>query len=96
MPTLLVRCQKCGEEFPTPIGVTGTTLSGVLISGLTHRCPHCGAEGQYFTQDYHVPTETAERPETRANVAVTAPSDEVRAENQVDMVKVAGYGVKPS
>ncbi|MCI4327274.1 MAG: hypothetical protein L3K16_06545 [Thermoplasmata archaeon] len=95
MPTLYVTCHNCHTEFPTPIGVTDQGLSGVLISGLTHKCPNCGEEAQYFTQDYHVPTATSGRVESGADVAVKNEGDERRAENQVDMVKLAGYGVKP-
>jgi hypothetical protein len=95
MPTLYLKCRNCGKEFPTPIGVTEQGLHGVMISGMTHKCPHCGQEAQYFTQDYHVPAATADRPESASDVAVKADSNERRAENQVDMVKVAGYGVGP-
>jgi hypothetical protein len=95
MPTLYVTCHECHTEFPTPIGVTDQGLSGVLISGMVHTCPKCGHEGQFFTQDYHIPAATSGRVESGADVAVKTQTDEKRAENQVDMVKVAGYGVKP-
>jgi hypothetical protein len=55
MPTLFVKCRKCGAEFPTPIGVTDPKFQGnLLISGLQHRCPSCHAESEYSTADYFI------------------------------------------
>jgi hypothetical protein len=61
MPTLFLRCGTCRVEFPTPIAVTTADFQGkLLISGLTHRCPKCGAQDQFFTADYFVHPEEAE------------------------------------
>jgi hypothetical protein len=56
MPTLFLTCRKCGLEFPTPIAVANEgTQATVMISGLEHVCPSCGAKDQFFTGDYHLP-----------------------------------------
>ena len=95
MPTLFLTCQSCHEEFPTPIGVTDPALTGVIISGMPHRCPACGVEGRYSTQDYHVPRETLKEVEHEENRAIEDRDHEVEAKQHVDTVRLAGYGVKP-
>ena len=89
MPSLFVRCHSCSEEFPSGIAVSSEeALHGVAMNGLRHKCPKCGAEGQYFTGDYYVP-KGIERIKEDAPDQVT-PS---KAAQQEEAVKMSGYGV---
>jgi hypothetical protein len=88
MPLLLLNCRHCGEEFPSGIGVNEAALHGVTMAGLHHRCPHCGVEEEYYTNDYHaavVPTV----PEPSAPGESTAAHGEHREEAN----KMAAFGV---
>jgi len=55
VPTLFVKCEACGGEFPTPIGQPEGAATGIIISGLRLRCPKCGQERAYDTSDFHFP-----------------------------------------
>jgi hypothetical protein len=60
MPTLFLKCRSCAVEFPTPIALTSESIqANILISGLEHACPACGARDQFFTADYFLPKEGA-------------------------------------
>ncbi|MFZ0830316.1 MAG: hypothetical protein WCB18_02455 [Thermoplasmata archaeon] len=54
MPSLFVTCHRCRFEFPTGIAITGP-IGTLSVFGLRHRCPRCGSEGAYYTQEYHFP-----------------------------------------
>lgn len=95
MPTLFLTCRSCGEEFPTPIGVTDPKLTGVIISGMSHRCPGCGADDKFSTQDYHVPKETVQEVQAEANRAIEDRAHEIEEKQRADTIRLAGYGVKP-
>lgn len=55
MPTLFVRCRVCRTEFPTRLAVGEEDRSTLVVSGLSQRCPSCGAEELYYTKDVFVP-----------------------------------------
>jgi hypothetical protein len=57
MPTLFLKCRTCAVDFPTPIAVTDGSVHGqLMISGMEHVCPSCGARDKFFTADYFIPT----------------------------------------
>lgn len=89
MPSLMLDCRSCHAEFPSGIGVNETALRGVTMAGLRHRCPHCGAEDQYYTNDYHL----AKAP---VDAAAKVPSEEhapVTAERREEANRMVGFGV---
>ncbi len=59
MPTLFVRCPRCGNRFPTPLAVASSHEPTLLVTGLPLECPRCGAEARYFTKDLLSPAEPA-------------------------------------
>lgn len=61
MPTLFVRCHRCGREFPSGIAPTDGELGRVELLGVLHRCPHCRDLSRYDTPEYYFPAR-AERP----------------------------------
>ncbi|MCI4341106.1 MAG: hypothetical protein L3K11_01840 [Thermoplasmata archaeon] len=88
MPSLMLDCRHCGEEFPSGIGVNESALHGVTMAGLHHRCPHCGVDEEYYTNDYHLAAALTE--------GEPAPPEEttaVRAEHREEANKMAAYGV---
>lgn len=89
MPSLFVKCEKCGEEFPSKIAVsTPQILQGLSLNGLDHTCPKCGTVGVFFTKDYFIP-------EGIEKVNRDAPSElsAAGAAQQEEAVKLSGYGV---
>jgi DNA-directed RNA polymerase subunit RPC12/RpoP len=95
LPTLYLKCRKCAKEFPTPIGVTEAGLKGVIISGLIHRCPHCGHEDQYNTHDYHLPEGLPDPAAAETKPLAADPKLENQAKKDAASEKLAGYGVVP-
>jgi hypothetical protein len=89
MPTLFVKCRKCDGDFPTPIGEAKAGSGGVLISGLPLKCPKCGREDQYSTEDFHIPAAAAA--EAEGNVAKESISNEHQAKKELEREKNAGY-----
>ena len=96
MPTLFLKCRKCGVEFPTPIGVTDAGLQGsIIISGLTHRCPNCGVEDQYYTTDYFVHKKEAEAAGAGSTATISGDKEadeKTQRESQAD--RLAGFAVE--
>ena len=93
VPTLFVKCRKCGSEFATPIGEPKTGASGVIISGLQLRCPECGHDDQYSTADFHVPADSKGPPSGGRGSAQEDRSTEHEAKQDAAQEKLAGYGV---
>jgi hypothetical protein len=93
MPTLFLSCKHCHAEFPTPIAVTEAGLGDVLITGLQHTCPHCGATESYYTQDYHVPTELLGQEGEEIHPPSPDEVDAMRTEMTAE--KLSGFGVVP-
>jgi hypothetical protein len=88
MPSLMLVCRNCHEEFPSGIGVSEKALHGVTMAGLHHRCPHCGTVEHYYTNDYHA----AQAP---IDVIPTAQESEAAeaAQQREEANRMAGYGV---
>lgn len=96
MPTLFVKCRACGTDFPTRIGEPKTGVpGGVIISGLKLRCPKCGKEDQYSTQDFHVPVDTTGPPGGGRAKAEPNPTSEHEGHEEAAQQKEAGHGVVP-
>jgi hypothetical protein len=93
MPTLFLTCHHCEKEFPTPIAVTEAGLHDVLITGMVHLCPHCGKVDQYYTADYHVPTELVEQMPKDPTPMEPAPDAAEELRIQENANKLAGYAV---
>jgi hypothetical protein len=93
MPTLYVKCRQCQKEFPTPIAVTEGGLHDVLITGHTHVCPECGHADQYFTQDYHVPSELVDQLKAPASPLNEDQAAAAATQTEVTASKLAGYSV---
>jgi len=93
MPTLFLKCAQCGKEFPTPIAVTEAGLRDVLITGMTHVCPHCAHADQYFTQDYHVPPGLVDRVAAPSTPLEEDPAAAADTRTEVIASKLAGYSV---
>ena len=89
MPSLFLKCRACGKGFPSRIGVTEEAIHGVSMNGLTHRCPQCGQEDQYFTADYFVPKAT----EDAAGAEPESAAESHESSAQVQARKLSGYGV---
>jgi hypothetical protein len=89
MPSLFVKCEKCGEEFPSMIAVTSAQiLQGLSINGLQHTCPKCGTVGQFFTKDYFIPGGIEKAtPDAPAEMSAAGGA---QAE---ESMKMSGYGV---
>jgi hypothetical protein len=88
MPSLMLICRSCHEEFPSGIGVNETALHGVTMAGLHHRCPHCGAEEEYYTNDYHLAkSPTAAEPTVHEMEAAEA------AQQREEANRMAAFGV---
>jgi hypothetical protein len=88
MPSLMLDCRSCHAEFPSGIGVNEVALHGVTMAGLHHRCPHCGADDQYYTNDYHMakaPVEAAPTPQESQAAEVAQQREEAN--------RMAGFGV---
>jgi hypothetical protein len=93
VPTLFVKCRACGEEFPTPIGEPESGPSGVIISGLSLRCPRCNREDTYSTRDFHIPDVRDGPPEGRKGEAEENLDSEAQARNHVVESRLGGAGV---
>lgn len=93
MPTLYLKCRSCQKEFPTPIAVTEAGLHDVLITGMTHVCPHCAHADQYFTQDYHVPIELVDQLQAPAEPLSADHAAAVDTQTKATVSKLAGYSV---
>jgi hypothetical protein len=89
MPSLFVKCRKCGEGFPSGIAIADESgLGGVTMNGLHHTCPKCSSVGEFFTADYFVPEgikKVAAPPPDQASPATAA--------RQEESARLAGYGV---
>ncbi|HEV2449164.1 MAG TPA: hypothetical protein VGU43_01995 [Thermoplasmata archaeon] len=89
MPSLMLSCRHCQGEFPSGIGVNEEALHGVTMAGLHHRCPHCGTEEEYYTNDYHLAL-------VSAHVEAHVPGEEhapAMAERREEANRMAGFGV---
>src|ERR1700691_4156072 len=95
MPTLCVKCRKCGTEFPTPIGEPKAGASGVIITNLQLRCTKCGTDDQYSTADFHVPAETSGPPAAGRSADDPDLANEHAAKQEAAQEKLAGFGVVP-
>jgi hypothetical protein len=95
MPTLFVKCRACGQEFPTPIGESEPGHSGVIISGLSLRCPKCAAEDQYSTADFHVPVGSKSSPAEDGTPTEPDLASAHHAQQGAAQEKLAGAGVVP-
>ncbi len=89
MPGLFLECKSCGKSFPSRIGVNEDARHGVSMNGVRHQCPSCGHEGEYFTPDYFVPTETGERGAEEP----APPVESTERPEEVEARRLAGYGV---
>lgn len=89
MPSLFLRCRKCGEPFPSGLAVNAeSALKSVQMNGLRHKCPKCGEVATYFTQDYYVPAGidvSSDRPPDASNVG--------EGQQREERIKMSGYGV---
>ncbi len=93
MPGLFLECRHCGQSFPSRIGVNDAALHGVSMNGVTHRCPQCQHEDQYFTGDYFVPDATGKRAQADAEREQQAPTESHQSPAEVAARKLSGYGV---
>jgi hypothetical protein len=90
MPSLMLKCRRCHAEFPSGIGVNETALHGVTMAGLHHRCPRCGTEEEYYTNDYHLALTTSEPEHDSGAHDSEAPEVAMRRE---EANKMSAYGV---
>lgn len=88
MPSLMLNCRSCHAEFPSGIGVNEAAIHGVTMAGLRHRCPHCGTEEQYYTNDYHL----AQAPVEAGASVQTSDAAEV-GQRREEANRMAGFGV---
>jgi hypothetical protein len=93
MPTLFLQCRECRREFLTPIAVTEAGLHDVLITGMTHICPHCGHSDSYNTQDYHVPSELVGQLNPPTAPLAADPAGATATRTEVTASKLAGFSV---
>jgi hypothetical protein len=96
MPTLFLKCRKCGAEFPTPIALTEEGHRGsFMISGMSHTCPACGVVDEFYTADYFVHAQEAEDA-AKGGVAVMSGDQAIVAKTELDSMvgRLAAYGVE--
>jgi DNA-directed RNA polymerase subunit RPC12/RpoP len=53
MPTLDVKCKKCGTEFSTGQRLDEESWKMTFMDSRDLTCPHCGVKNTYYTPAFY-------------------------------------------